>query len=135
LWWYVAKSFAAAAWAIHLCLNDQDFALMVEMEQQEAFAPVGELAGTIMLMGLASAGFLLIEVMKLKPNYFAWKEVYLPLNPSTIVFVLEINVFWYVSSSLPESPNPSAKSSWSATFTFASWATVLKVSGGYVTNI
>jgi hypothetical protein len=44
---------------------------MVEMEQQEAFAPVGELAGTIMLMGLASAGFLLIEVMKLKPNYFA----------------------------------------------------------------
>jgi signal transduction histidine kinase/DNA-binding NarL/FixJ family response regulator len=43
-------------------LNDQDLALLVEITQQEAFAPARQLANTIMLIGFASAGVLLIGV-------------------------------------------------------------------------
>ncbi len=43
-------------------LNDQDLALLVEITQQEAFAPARQLANTIMLIGLASAGVLLYGV-------------------------------------------------------------------------
>ncbi|MBN4004932.1 ATP-binding protein [Nostoc sp. LPT] len=43
-------------------LNDQDLALMVEMNQEEAFAPARRLAGTMMLVGFLSMGFLLIGV-------------------------------------------------------------------------
>ncbi|WP_339381233.1 hybrid sensor histidine kinase/response regulator [Brasilonema sp. UFV-L1] len=50
---------------VYRWLNDQNLALMVEMQQEEAFAPASRLAGTIMLVGLASAGFLLIGVLVL----------------------------------------------------------------------
>lgn len=43
-------------------LNDRDLALLVEMHQQEAFAPARQLAGTIVLVGLVSAGVLLTGV-------------------------------------------------------------------------
>ncbi|MEA5596325.1 hybrid sensor histidine kinase/response regulator [Rivularia sp. UHCC 0363] len=43
-------------------LNDQDLALLVEITQQEAFAPARQLANTIMLIGLAAAGVLLLGV-------------------------------------------------------------------------
>ena len=43
-------------------LNDQDLALLVEIRQQEAFAPARQLANTIMLIGLASVGVLSIGV-------------------------------------------------------------------------
>lgn len=43
-------------------LNDQDLALLVEIGQREAFAPARQLANTIMLIGLASVGVLLIGV-------------------------------------------------------------------------
>ncbi|MEH2302014.1 MAG: ATP-binding protein [Nostoc sp.] len=43
-------------------LNDQDLALIVEMNQEEAFASARRLAGTIMLVGCLSMGFLLIGV-------------------------------------------------------------------------
>ncbi|MEH1822217.1 MAG: ATP-binding protein [Nostoc sp.] len=47
---------------VYRCLNDQGLALMVEMKQEEAFAPARRLAGTIMLVGFLSMGFLLIGV-------------------------------------------------------------------------
>ncbi|MBD1997496.1 response regulator [Leptolyngbya sp. FACHB-541] len=47
---------------VYRWLNDRDIALLVEMEQNEAFAPARQLAGTIMLVGLASAGILAIGV-------------------------------------------------------------------------
>ncbi|QLE44390.1 response regulator [Nostoc sp. C052] len=47
---------------VYRWLNDQDLALMVEMSQEEAFAPARRLAGTIMLVGFLSMGFLLIGV-------------------------------------------------------------------------
>ncbi|MUG94346.1 response regulator [Scytonema sp. UIC 10036] len=43
-------------------LNDQDLALIIEMHQEEAFLPARQLAGTIVLVGLVSVGFLLIGV-------------------------------------------------------------------------
>ena len=43
-------------------LNNQDLALLVEITQQEAFAPARQLANTIMLIGSASAGALLLGV-------------------------------------------------------------------------
>ncbi len=43
-------------------LNDQDLALLVEMHQEEAFAPARQLAGTIVLVGLVSVGMLLVGV-------------------------------------------------------------------------
>ncbi len=43
-------------------LNNQDLALLVEIRQQEAFAPARQLANTIMLIGSASAGILFIVV-------------------------------------------------------------------------
>ncbi|NJN07141.1 MAG: response regulator [Richelia sp. RM2_1_2] len=43
-------------------LNDQDLALLVEITQEEAFAPARQLANTIMLIGLASAGVLFYGV-------------------------------------------------------------------------
>ncbi|ARV57841.1 hybrid sensor histidine kinase/response regulator [Nostocales cyanobacterium HT-58-2] len=48
---------------VYRWLNDQDLALMVEMQQEEAFAPARQLAATIVIVGLVSAGFLLIGVM------------------------------------------------------------------------
>ena len=47
---------------VYRWLNDQDLALLVEMQQEEAFAPARQLAGTIMLVGLVSVGFLSIGV-------------------------------------------------------------------------
>ncbi|WP_193199104.1 hybrid sensor histidine kinase/response regulator [Nostoc sp. MG11] len=47
---------------VYRWLNDQDLALVVEMDQEEAFAPARQLAGTIMLVGLGSVGTLLIGV-------------------------------------------------------------------------
>ncbi|MBW4427840.1 MAG: response regulator [Nostoc desertorum CM1-VF14] len=43
-------------------LNDQDLSLLVEMHQEEAFAPARQLAATIVLVGLVSVGGLLIGV-------------------------------------------------------------------------
>ena len=43
-------------------LNNLDLALLVEISEQEAFAPARQLANTIMLIGLASVGVLLIGV-------------------------------------------------------------------------
>lgn len=43
-------------------LNKQDLALLVEISEEEAFAPARQLANTIMLIGLASAGVLLLGV-------------------------------------------------------------------------
>jgi signal transduction histidine kinase/CheY-like chemotaxis protein len=47
---------------VYRWLNDQDLALLVEMHQEEAFLPARQLAGTIMLVGLVSVGFLLVGV-------------------------------------------------------------------------
>ena len=47
---------------VYRWLNDQDIALLVEMHQEEAFAPARQLAGTIMLVGLVTAGVLLTGV-------------------------------------------------------------------------
>lgn len=43
---------------VYRWLNDQDIALLVEMQQDEAFAPARRLAATIMLVGLTSLGVL-----------------------------------------------------------------------------
>ncbi|MEM6400260.1 MAG: ATP-binding protein [Cyanobacteria bacterium P01_D01_bin.116] len=43
-------------------LDDQELALLVEISQQVAFAPAGQLANTIMSIGLASISILLIGV-------------------------------------------------------------------------
>lgn len=43
---------------VYRWLNDQDIALLVEMQQDEAFAPARQLAATIMLVGLVSMGVL-----------------------------------------------------------------------------
>ncbi|MGH8002225.1 MAG: response regulator [Brasilonema sp.] len=59
---------------VYRWLNDQDLALMVEMQQEEAFAPASRLAGTIMLVGLASAGFLLIGVLILTRQLKIYRE-------------------------------------------------------------
>ncbi len=47
---------------VYRWLNDQDLALLIEMQQEEAFLPARQLAGTIVLVGLVSVGFLLIGV-------------------------------------------------------------------------
>ncbi|PSB58301.1 hybrid sensor histidine kinase/response regulator [Chroococcidiopsis cubana CCALA 043] len=47
---------------VYRWLNEQDLALLVEMQQEEAFAPARQLAGTIVLVGLASVGCLSIGV-------------------------------------------------------------------------
>ncbi|MBW4638501.1 MAG: response regulator [Gloeocapsa sp. UFS-A4-WI-NPMV-4B04] len=47
---------------VYRWLNQQDFALLVEMQQAEAFAPARQLAGTIVLVGLVSVGALSIGV-------------------------------------------------------------------------
>ena len=50
---------------VYRWLNDQDLALLVEMHQEEAFAPARKLAGTIMLVGLGSTAMLLTGVAAL----------------------------------------------------------------------
>ncbi len=47
---------------VYRWLNEQDLALLVEMQQAEAFAPARQLAGTIVLVGLVSVGTLAIGV-------------------------------------------------------------------------
>jgi signal transduction histidine kinase/CheY-like chemotaxis protein len=47
---------------VYRWLNEQDLALLVEMSQEEAFAPARYLANTIILMGLLSAGVLMFGV-------------------------------------------------------------------------
>ncbi|MBF2008664.1 MAG: response regulator [Chlorogloeopsis fritschii C42_A2020_084] len=47
---------------VYRWLNDQDLALLVEMHQEEAFAPARQLAGTIVAVGLVSVIFLIIGV-------------------------------------------------------------------------
>ncbi len=47
---------------VYRWLNEQDLALLVEMQQAEAFAPARQLAGTIILVGLVSVGALSIGV-------------------------------------------------------------------------
>ncbi|MGB3691686.1 MAG: ATP-binding protein [Spirulinaceae cyanobacterium] len=47
---------------VYRWLNDQDIALLVEMEQEEAFAPARQLAATIVLVALAAAAILLVGV-------------------------------------------------------------------------
>jgi signal transduction histidine kinase/DNA-binding NarL/FixJ family response regulator len=47
---------------VYRWLNEQDLALLVEMSQEEAFAPARHLANIIMLMGLLSAGVLMLGV-------------------------------------------------------------------------
>ena len=47
---------------VYRWLKQQDLALLVEMQQAEAFAPARQLAGTIVLVGLVSVGALLIGV-------------------------------------------------------------------------
>ncbi len=47
---------------VYRWLNDQDLALLVEMSQQEAFAPARQLSGTIMLVGLGSVSVLMFGV-------------------------------------------------------------------------
>ncbi|MBW4683503.1 MAG: response regulator [Komarekiella atlantica HA4396-MV6] len=47
---------------VYRWLNGQGLALVVEMDQEEAFAPARQIAGTIMLVGLGSVGTLLIGV-------------------------------------------------------------------------
>ncbi|WP_009633849.1 hybrid sensor histidine kinase/response regulator [Synechocystis sp. PCC 7509] len=43
---------------VYRWLNEQDLALLVEMEQAESFTPARQLAGTIVLVGLVSVGLL-----------------------------------------------------------------------------
>jgi signal transduction histidine kinase/CheY-like chemotaxis protein len=50
---------------VYSWLNDQDLALLVEMEQEEAFAAAHQLAGTIVIVGLVSVVFLLVGVLLL----------------------------------------------------------------------
>ncbi|MGK7875892.1 MAG: ATP-binding protein [Xenococcaceae cyanobacterium] len=47
---------------VYRWLNDRDIALLVEMEQAEAFAPARQLAVTILLVGLGAAGLLSMGV-------------------------------------------------------------------------
>ncbi len=47
---------------VYRWLSEQDLALLVEMEQSEAFTPARQLAGTIVLVGLASVALLSIGV-------------------------------------------------------------------------
>lgn len=47
---------------VYRWLNEQDLALLVEMQQAEAFTPARQLAGTIVLVGLVSVGALSIGV-------------------------------------------------------------------------
>ncbi|KJH71442.1 hybrid sensor histidine kinase/response regulator [Aliterella atlantica] len=47
---------------VYRWLNAQDLALLVEMQQAEAFTPARQLAGTIVLVGLVSVGVLSIGV-------------------------------------------------------------------------
>lgn len=47
---------------VYRWLNEQDLALLVEMQQAEAFAPARQLAGTIVLVGLVAVGALSIGV-------------------------------------------------------------------------
>jgi signal transduction histidine kinase/DNA-binding NarL/FixJ family response regulator len=47
---------------VYRWLNDPDIALLVEMHQEEAFAPARQLAVTIVLVGLVSVGVLLTGV-------------------------------------------------------------------------
>lgn len=47
---------------VYRWLNEQEFALLVEMSQVEAFAPARRLANIIVMLGLTSAGVLLIGV-------------------------------------------------------------------------
>lgn len=47
---------------VYRWLNEQDLALLVEMEQAEAFTPARQLAGTIVLVGLVAVGLLSIGV-------------------------------------------------------------------------
>ncbi|MBD2777859.1 hybrid sensor histidine kinase/response regulator [Iningainema tapete] len=47
---------------VYRWLNNQNLALLVEMHQEEAFAPARQLAGTITGVGLASAMFLFVGV-------------------------------------------------------------------------
>ncbi len=55
-------------------LNDQDLALLVEISQQEAFAPARQLANTIMLISLASVGVLLIGVYWLSRQLSIYRQ-------------------------------------------------------------
>jgi signal transduction histidine kinase/CheY-like chemotaxis protein len=50
---------------VYRWLNQQDIALLVEMSQQEAFAPAHQLAGTIVMVGLAAATILSLSVKRL----------------------------------------------------------------------
>ncbi len=47
---------------VYRWLNEQDLALLVEMEQAESFTPARQLAGTIVLVGLVAVGLLSIGV-------------------------------------------------------------------------
>ncbi|MBE9193331.1 response regulator [Gloeocapsopsis crepidinum LEGE 06123] len=47
---------------VYRWLNEQDLALLVEMEQEEAFAPARQLATTLVLVGLIAVGALSIGV-------------------------------------------------------------------------
>ena len=47
---------------VYRWLHEQEFALLVEMEQHEAFAPARRLANVIVILGLTAAGVLLIGV-------------------------------------------------------------------------
>ncbi|WP_413162784.1 ATP-binding protein [Capilliphycus salinus ALCB114379] len=47
---------------VYRWLNDQDLALLVEMQQQEAFAPARQLAGSIVLVGSVSVAVLMVGV-------------------------------------------------------------------------
>ena len=47
---------------VYRWLDDRDMALLAEMRQDEAFAPARRLAGTILLIGLISAGVLAVGV-------------------------------------------------------------------------
>ena len=55
-------------------LDDQGLALLVEISQQEAFAPARQLANTIMLISLASVGFLLIGVYWLSRQLSIYRQ-------------------------------------------------------------
>ncbi|MDF5730431.1 MAG: cache domain-containing protein [Rhizonema sp. PD38] len=61
---------------VYRWLNDRDLALLVEMHQEEAFAPASDLAQTIVLVGLASVGFL-------KP--FSEEEVFARVENNLII--------------------------------------------------
>ncbi len=50
---------------VYRWLNEHDLALLVEMQQQEAFAPARQLAGTIVLVGGVSVGVLMVGIFGL----------------------------------------------------------------------